>query len=89
MAKKLIKEEWTPFGKPWKIINRFPSYNEADEKRNILLTQWGEGTKMRVKVRRTADGLFSVRIRDDAPPKKNKKRNKKRKGKGNERQSQG
>ena len=67
------KESWTPFGKPWETVEQFSSFQQADEKRNLLLTQWGEDTNMRVKVRRTSDGLFRVRIRDETPPKKGRK----------------
>jgi hypothetical protein len=71
-------EPWTPFGKPWGTVEQFNNFEEADKKRNFLLTQWGKDTNMRVKVRRSSEGVFRVKIRDEEPPNKSKKRKKKK-----------
>ena len=78
MSKKETKEEWTLRGKPWSVDSRFSTFEKADTRRQELLTQWGDGTTMTVKVKRSPDDTFTVRTRDSAPPVKNKKKGKKK-----------
>ena len=68
-------------GKPWDIIARFTSYDEANKKRNELITSWEvtEQPGMQAKVKRTSEDLYVVKTRmhPDFEPKNSKKKKQK------------
>lgn len=47
------------FGKPWKTVNSFSTYESADQKRAELAVNDG----INVKIKRSAEGQFHVKIR--------------------------
>ena len=59
-------------GKPWSVESTHTSYESADQKRNSLASN----ENLQVKVRRSAAGTFTVRVRSlitEEPKKKNLK----------------
>tara|TARA_R100000008_G_scaffold83166_1_gene68232 strand:+ start:345 stop:605 length:261 start_codon:yes stop_codon:yes gene_type:complete len=68
------------YGKAWKTVSTYDDYNQADEKRVTL----SENKGVQVKIRRSADGKFNVKLRpieqsDPAKKKSKSDRNKKQK----------
>ena len=70
-------------GKPWNVVSRFNSFDEADAERSKLKALWESENKegMQVKVKRTSGGVFTVRTRlhPDFETKKKPKKQKKSK----------
>jgi len=59
-------------GQPWKIVNSFSVYEEADKKRSDIQEK---NANVQVKVKRMSGGVYTVRIRPletPVPPKKKK-----------------
>tara|TARA_Y100000034_G_C6690615_1_gene304078 strand:- start:423 stop:653 length:231 start_codon:yes stop_codon:yes gene_type:complete len=76
-----MSEEVVKHGRPWSVVAKFASYEEADEKRKQLLE---EDTKHDVKVKRFSDIYdkpFVVKQRLKAEYLEKKKSNKKQKSK--------
>ena len=71
--KRHMKEETNLMvGKPWKVINSFGAYEEADRKRCDIQKK---NDSVQVKVKRMSDGVYTVRIRPmDNPPQSKKKK---------------
>jgi negative regulator of sigma E activity len=59
----------------WKIVSRYSAFSEANQKRKELMDS---EEYLHVKIKRMADGIFTVRI-PIVSPKKNKKVKKKKK----------
>jgi len=71
MSKEVVKH-----GRPWSVIAKFASYEEADEKRKQLLE---EDTKYDVKVRKFSDFydkpyIVKQRIKEEFLDKKKKRK---------------
>jgi len=62
-------------GKPWDVVKTFTNYAKADAARNSLIEQ---NPTWEVKVKKTADGDFNIKVRkpptNPKPSKKNKKK---------------
>ena len=70
------------FGRPWKIVGRFNTFEEADNKRNQLSSE----ENLQVKVKRQVKG-FVVKTRStvvESRPEEKKPRKKQRKEKTND-----
>ena len=67
------KDKKAPKPVAWKVVGSFSSYEDADQKRKSLMQNEG----IDVKVRRMADGKFTVKLRQKEPLKD--KRGKKQK----------
>ena len=82
-----MKDNTLQQGKPWKVVGFYDAYDEADKKRNELISQWSNlenPDSMQVKVRRkNSSENFVVKIRSnpkfDLPSPKKEKNNGKRK----------
>jgi len=60
-VEKHMKEETKSIvGKPWKVVNSFVTYGEADRKRCDIQKK---NDNIQVKVKRVSDGMYTVRIR--------------------------
>ena len=70
--KYIQKEIKLMIGKPWKVVNNFSLYEEADNKR---LDIQKKNDSVQVKVKRMSDGTYTVRIRPlETPPQSRKKK---------------
>lgn len=65
----MSKKEKKSSSKAWKNVHVFDSYVEADQKRKSILSNDG----VEVKVRRSADGRFTVKLRKKEELLENKK----------------
>jgi hypothetical protein len=70
--RQMKHETKSMIGKPWKVVNSFSVYDEADRKRSDIQKK---NDSVQVKVKRMSDGIYTVRIRPlDNPPQSKKKK---------------
>ena len=79
----VVKEDKGNFGKPWNIVATFETYQQADERRKVMLEESSSTDDQReVKVKRMAGDVFVVKVRVAKPLSNNSKHRKhKKKGK--------
>ena len=69
---KQMKEERHPMiGKPWKVVNTFFAYDEADRKRCDIQKK---NDSVQVKVKRMSDGTYTIKIRPLDSPQSSKQK---------------
>ena len=76
----MTKETSVKAGRPWKTVAKFATYNEADQKRTLLI---GEDEKNDTKVKRFSDNnefpfVVKTRLKEEFVVKKKNSKNKKR-----------
>ena len=60
----VVKEDKGNFGKPWNIVATFETYQQADERRKVMLEESSAtGEQCEVKVKRMAGDDFVVKVR--------------------------
>ena len=66
----MSKDKNTIYGKPWDVVSTHSTYEEATQRKESLI----ENKDLQVRVRRRADGTFTVKSRSSAvdPPKEKK-----------------